>query len=58
MKRVSKQAWNESENKLLLEYYYTLSLNALLAVLPGRSARDIDKQAAFLNRKNRSFNRK
>lgn len=56
MKDKNKEAWTEAENNLLVEYYHTLTLTALLAIFPGRDRLGIDKQAAFLKRKNRKFN--
>lgn len=56
MKRSSKKEWTESENNLLLEYYYTMSKNTLMDILPGRSAQDMQKQVAYLTRKNKRFN--
>ena len=55
MKNKMRQEWTEAENTLLVEYYHTLTLNALLAIFPGRDRLEIDKQANFLKRKNRNF---
>jgi len=57
MKKYIKEPWIESENILLLEYYHTLSKDALLAIFPGRSKAEIDMQAANLRRKDAKFKR-
>ena len=57
MKKYNKESWTDAENALLLEYYHTLSLNALLAIFPGRGRVDIDMQAAILRRKDAKFKR-
>lgn len=55
MKKYKSKPWTEQENELLQEYYHNLSLNALFAILPGRSRRDIDAQAHYLKTRNRRF---
>ena len=57
MGKFNKKEWTKQENDLLLEYYHTLSSDALTAILPGRSRSDMAAQAAYLERKNKSFNR-
>jgi len=56
MGKLNKKEWTKQENDLLLEYYYNLSSDALLAILPGRSSRDMAAQAAYLKRKAKVFN--
>lgn len=55
MKRFGKKQWTEAENKLLLEYYYTLSRPALRDILPGRNDREIQQQVSYLTKRNRVF---
>ena len=57
MGKFNKKERSKPENDLLLEYYHTLSSDALTAILPGRSRSDMAAQAAYLERKNKSFNR-
>lgn len=58
MKKHKTNEWTDRENSLLQEYYYTLSQNALLAILPGRGYIDMTKQVGVLKRKNKSFRQK
>jgi hypothetical protein len=55
MKKKLKKAWEAREDKLILEYFYNFTENALLSILPGRSIREIRERAAYLQRKNRNF---
>lgn len=57
MKKINKQPWTEAENTLLLEYYYTLSRDVLLSILPGRSIIDILAQVSVLTKRNKDFNK-
>jgi len=57
MKKYSKEVWSETENELLVEYYYTLSLPELYKILPGRAWKDILAQVTTLTKANRSFNK-
>jgi hypothetical protein len=47
--------WSEQENRLLVEYYYTLSLPSVLDMFPDRKVKDIHAQVAILKRKNIKF---
>jgi hypothetical protein len=55
MKKYTKETWTAREDELLQEYYYTLSNEALLAILPGRGRRNILDRVSYLKRKNRNF---
>ena len=57
MKKYFKETWSDAENDLLLEYYYVLSREVLLAVLPGRKLPDIIMQVGVLTKANRKFER-
>jgi len=57
MKRYNKEPWTDAENALLLEYYHTLTKDALSAIFTGRSRIEIDMQAANLRRKDAKFKR-
>ena len=58
MVKNQKKDWTDKENQLLAEYYFTLSKDAMLAILPGRSLVDMKLQVAKLDRKNIKFRRK
>ena len=49
--------WTERESLLLTEYFYTLSREELLKILPGYGHRAILAQVAKLEKKNWKFNR-
>jgi hypothetical protein len=49
--------WTNEENQLLQQYWYKLSLGALLAILPGRSRNEMQQQVWKLERKNWEFER-
>lgn len=51
------EKWTETENNLLLEYYYTLSLPELYKILPDRAWKDMLAQVGILTKANRSFNK-
>lgn len=55
MKRTNNKTWTDSENKLLLEYYYTMSEPILREILPGRSPQDMRRQVAYLTKRNKQF---
>lgn len=57
MKRVHKVNWTETENKLLQEYYFTVSENTLRHIIPDKTLTEMQRQVAFLQRKNRPFKR-
>jgi len=54
---MKNKEWTEQENRLLVEYYYTLSLPSVLDMFPDRNVNDIHTQVAFLQRKNHKFTR-
>ena len=54
MKKVTKE-WTEREDELLLEYWNTMTLDALFAVLPDRSRVEMSNRVYYLTRQNRQF---
>ena len=50
MKKYEKQPWTSDERNVLRDYYYVLSMEQLLDVLPGRSPNAIRKQVAYLKK--------
>ena len=55
MRKRTIEAWTERENKLLLEYYYTMSMMYLEVVFPERTRKEIVNQVSLLTRQNRTF---
>ena len=45
------------ENKLLLEYYYTVSEATLREILPDKNQQDLRRQVAYLTKRNKTFRR-
>lgn len=52
MKKYKMKSWSNAEDKLLLEYYHSFSLEALKAILPGRSQREMEMRYVQLTRNN------
>ena len=57
MRKFNTKSWTVEENSLLLEYYHTLSYEALSYILVDRSKREVAVQAVYLERKNHKFNK-
>lgn len=57
MKKYDKQPWSTSERQVLRDYYYILSIENLIQVLPGRSPNSIRKQVAYLKKRGWYFKR-
>jgi hypothetical protein len=55
MTKLNKEAWTDAEDQLLIEYYHTMGMNTLLAVLPGRMQQDMATRVVYLKRKNKDF---
>ena len=51
MKKYEKQPWTSDERNVLRDYYYVLSMEQLLDILPGRSPNAIRKQVAYLKKR-------
>jgi len=55
MKNLRKEGWSIVENGLLRDYYYTLSPQELVKVLPGHTRNSMSKQVQYLKRRNWKF---
>jgi hypothetical protein len=55
MKKYEKKPWNDTECRILSEYYYTTTLENLRALLPGRTLQSIRGKVFTLKRKGYHF---
>jgi len=53
--KMRKEPWSDTENNILLEYYYKLNLGTIVSLLPDRNYKEIRDQVFLLGRKNKTF---
>jgi hypothetical protein len=55
MKKYKKKPWSELERRTLREYYYHISIDELMEMIPDRSERAIRNQVLYLKKRGVRF---